>query len=127
MELKIASWNIRGIGTKDKQSEIQKLILENNLNICSVLETNAKSKELDKICSKVFNNWSWVTNVTKCRKDCRIVVGSNSNMMNAEVLYMSWQVMYCLAETVQKKNQSFFAAFYMLQTKEKKDLNYGRS
>ncbi|GJY32854.1 RNA-directed DNA polymerase, eukaryota, reverse transcriptase zinc-binding domain protein [Tanacetum coccineum] len=68
MELKLASWNIRGIGTVDKQNEIQKLILENNLSILAILETRAKGKEVERYCSKVFNRWNWITNMNNCHK-----------------------------------------------------------
>ncbi|GKE84384.1 RNA-directed DNA polymerase, eukaryota, reverse transcriptase zinc-binding domain protein, partial [Tanacetum coccineum] len=47
--LKLASWNIRGVGTVDKQDEIQKLMLESNLSLLAILETRAKRKEVDRI------------------------------------------------------------------------------
>nr|GEX18988.1 hypothetical protein [Tanacetum cinerariifolium] len=103
MELKLASWSIRGMGTVDKQDEIQILILENNLSIIAILETRAKGKEIDRICSRIFNRWNWSTNMNNCNKGCRIVVGWDTNVIDIHVLISSWQVMFCLVETVQEK------------------------
>lgn len=74
MEFKLASWNIRGIGTKDKQNEVRKLIIENKLSIFDVLETRAKGNyDVERICRKVFGNWNWANNMSKCNKGCRIM------------------------------------------------------
>ena len=107
MEFNIASWNIRGMGTLDKQNEIKKLINDHKLSVCAILETQAKSKELDRVCTKIFNNWSWCTNMAKYRKGCRIVVGWNSTVVDVEVLFISWQVIFCLVQTVQRKTKFF--------------------
>ncbi|GKC01404.1 RNA-directed DNA polymerase, eukaryota, reverse transcriptase zinc-binding domain protein [Tanacetum coccineum] len=51
------AWNIRGIGTLDKQNEIQKLILENKLSIFAILETRAKDLNFQK---QVVNGKPWI-------------------------------------------------------------------
>ncbi|GJZ45128.1 pentatricopeptide repeat-containing protein [Tanacetum coccineum] len=90
MELKLASWNIRGMGTVDKQDEIQKLIPENNLSILAILETRAKGKEVERICSKVFNRWNWTTNMSNCIQEktkffCSFVYAANHGKERAEL------------------------------------------
>ncbi|GJR37131.1 RNA-directed DNA polymerase, eukaryota [Tanacetum coccineum] len=110
MELKLAAWNIRGMGTLDKQNEIQKLILENKISICAILETRAKGKEVERICSKIFNNWNWCTNMNKCSKGCRIALGWDSKVVNVNVIYYTWQVMFCVIESVTGKTK-FFCSF----------------
>nr|GEV05254.1 hypothetical protein [Tanacetum cinerariifolium] len=110
MELKLASWIIRGMGIVDKQDEIQRLILENNLSIIAILETKAKGKEIDRICSKVFNRWNWSTNMNNCNKGYRIAVGWDTNVIDIHVLFSSWQVTFCLVETVQEKT-NFLCSF----------------
>nr|GEX46196.1 hypothetical protein [Tanacetum cinerariifolium] len=86
MELKLSSWNIRGMGTVDKQDEIQRLILENNLSIIAILETGVKGKEIDRICSKVFNRWNWMENVQeKIKFLCSFVYAANNGKDRVEL------------------------------------------
>ncbi|GKA26888.1 RNA-directed DNA polymerase, eukaryota, reverse transcriptase zinc-binding domain protein [Tanacetum coccineum] len=73
--------NIRGMGTLDKQDELQKLVLENKLSILAVLKTRAKGKE-----------------------NC---LGWNANVVKVDVLYCSWQVVFCIVETVQRTSKFF--------------------
>ncbi|GJS08441.1 RNA-directed DNA polymerase, eukaryota, reverse transcriptase zinc-binding domain protein [Tanacetum coccineum] len=47
MDFKIGTWNIRGLSTSDKQDAIVKLIQEEKLQICVVLETHLKNKRID--------------------------------------------------------------------------------
>ncbi|GKC34597.1 RNA-directed DNA polymerase, eukaryota, reverse transcriptase zinc-binding domain protein [Tanacetum coccineum] len=110
MELKIATWNIRGIGYKEKQDEVKKLILDQKLSLCTIIEARAQAKHLSRICSKIFGGWKWASNVNMCPKGCRIIVGWNYNDVKVEVLSMSWQVMFCLIEVSQQKSK-FFCSF----------------
>lgn len=75
MDLKIGSWNIRGLSTSNKQTEIRNFIEDESLNFCAVLETHIKQKKLYKIGNDIFGNWEWVTNMQYCDKGCRIMVG----------------------------------------------------
>ncbi|GJZ73075.1 RNA-directed DNA polymerase, eukaryota, reverse transcriptase zinc-binding domain protein [Tanacetum coccineum] len=47
MDFKIGTWNIRGLSTSDKQDAIVKLIQEEKLQICVVLETHLKNKRIE--------------------------------------------------------------------------------
>ncbi|PWA94055.1 RNA-directed DNA polymerase, eukaryota, Reverse transcriptase zinc-binding domain protein [Artemisia annua] len=76
---KIGIWNIRGMGTSDKQKEVVNLINSENLSICAVLETRLKSSKLQKVCDKVFRNWEWDSNMQHCSKGCRIALGWNGD------------------------------------------------
>ncbi|GKB02678.1 probable L-cysteine desulfhydrase, chloroplastic [Tanacetum coccineum] len=112
-----------GMGTVDKQDEIQKLILENKISIFAILETRAKDNEADRICSKIFNRWNWCTNMPKCSKGCRIALGWNSRVVNVNVIFYSWQVMFCLVESIQDKTKFFCSFVYAANHgKERKDL-----
>ncbi|GJZ72336.1 hypothetical protein Tco_0636187, partial [Tanacetum coccineum] len=44
-----------------------------------VIETRSQAKDVDIICNKVLGMWNWASNMSKCRKGCRIMVGWNSN------------------------------------------------
>ncbi|GJW67845.1 RNA-directed DNA polymerase, eukaryota, reverse transcriptase zinc-binding domain protein [Tanacetum coccineum] len=100
MELKIASWNIRGLGTSEKQKEVKKLIADEDISICGILETRLKSKCLSSICGKMFEGWNRVTNMNKCNKGCRIIVSWNADVADIRVIHVTSQVMLCLVETV---------------------------
>ncbi|GKC78298.1 RNA-directed DNA polymerase, eukaryota, reverse transcriptase zinc-binding domain protein [Tanacetum coccineum] len=100
MELKIASWNIRGLGTSEKQREVKKLIADEDISICGILETRLKSKCLSSICGKMFEGWNRVTNMNKCNKGCRIIVSWNADVADIRVIHVTSQVMLCLVETV---------------------------
>ena len=49
MDCKIAAWDIRGLGKVTKQNEVKKLIMNENLSVCAVLETHMKKIELRKL------------------------------------------------------------------------------
>ncbi|PWA87640.1 RNA-directed DNA polymerase, eukaryota, Reverse transcriptase zinc-binding domain protein [Artemisia annua] len=111
-ELKIASWNIRGIGTKDKQNEVKSLISGNRLSLCAVLEARAKGNDVERICRKIFGSWNWATNMSQCSKGCRIMMGWNADEINVQILSMDWQVVFCVIETVQQKVKFFCSIVY---------------
>ena len=56
MDCKIAAWNIRGLGKVSKQNEVRKLIRNENLCICAVLETHMKKDRIEKIGDRIFGN-----------------------------------------------------------------------
>ncbi|GJX69517.1 RNA-directed DNA polymerase, eukaryota, reverse transcriptase zinc-binding domain protein [Tanacetum coccineum] len=132
MELKIATWNIRGIGTKDKKDVVKKLIMDQKLDVCAVLEARCQSKDVDRICNRIFGIWDWTSNMGKCRKGCRIMLGWNRNIVNVQVLNMSWQSIFCVVETIQQKTKFLCSFIYAANHgKERqelwKDLNIYRS
>ncbi|GJX69407.1 RNA-directed DNA polymerase, eukaryota, reverse transcriptase zinc-binding domain protein [Tanacetum coccineum] len=51
---KIAAWNVRGMCNRDMQKDVKKLIRDENLSICVVLETHIKEKKINKICDFVL-------------------------------------------------------------------------
>nr|GFA12258.1 hypothetical protein [Tanacetum cinerariifolium] len=71
----------KGMCTSDKQREVAKFISEDNLQVCSTLETHIKSKKLIKACEKAFSNWDWISNVHLCNKGCRIIIRWNMDMV----------------------------------------------
>ncbi|GJW96533.1 RNA-directed DNA polymerase, eukaryota, reverse transcriptase zinc-binding domain protein [Tanacetum coccineum] len=68
-----------------KQDEAINLIVRENLNIYVTLENHLKSSILDKVCSKVFGHWSWISNMKFNDKGYRIIVGWNSTNVNERV------------------------------------------
>ena len=43
-DLKVAAWSIKGICNKEKQKGVKKLIGQENISVCAVLETRIKEK-----------------------------------------------------------------------------------
>lgn len=84
MELKFASWNIRGLSTTDKQKEIKKLISEERIQLMAVLETHIKYQKIIKVRENIFGNWEYCSN----------------------------QCMFFLVETVDKKIHFFYIVVY---------------
>ncbi|GKA59809.1 RNA-directed DNA polymerase, eukaryota, reverse transcriptase zinc-binding domain protein [Tanacetum coccineum] len=86
MDLNIAVWNIRGMSTSDKQKEVRKLIKEENLQLCSIIETHIRYQNIMKVSKRVFDNWEFSSNgkdnvetiCLKIRFYCTIVYASNS-------------------------------------------------
>ena len=106
MELKIASWNIRGIGTKDKKDEVKKLIHDHKISICAILESHSKASDVDKVCNRVFGHWTWASNMATCSKGCRIILGWNNNDdVQVNALSISWQNIFYVVESTQQKIQ----------------------
>ncbi|GJT02688.1 hypothetical protein Tco_0823857, partial [Tanacetum coccineum] len=81
-----------GIGTKDKQEEVRKLIMDQQLSICTFIEARPQAKDVDIICSKIFGVWNLTSNMVKCRKGYKIMLEWNNNIVKVEVLSMTWQL-----------------------------------
>ncbi|GKA86412.1 RNA-directed DNA polymerase, eukaryota, reverse transcriptase zinc-binding domain protein [Tanacetum coccineum] len=78
----------------DKQKEVKKLILEEGLQLCAILETHVKYKNI-KVCNHVYGNWEYVTNGEDNNKGCRIM--ENGNVFE-RVENLRLQVKECQAE-----------------------------
>ena len=112
MDLRIGIWNIRGMGTSDKQKEVAKLILEEKLQVCAAIETRLKSNKLVKACNSAFGNWTWISNMNQCKKGCRISIGWNSDVVSLRNLHMTDQTVFCVIETI-NSNFSCLVSFIL--------------
>ncbi|PWA72494.1 Myc-type, basic helix-loop-helix (bHLH) domain-containing protein [Artemisia annua] len=123
MDLKIGCWNIRGLSTTDKQNEVRKYIDDERLHMCGIIETQLKTKKLQKIGDSVFKNWSWVNNMRMCDKGCRIMLGWNSDIVNVNVIHYSKQSILCKVEIVTGNMALFCTIIYAANSgNERKDL-----
>ncbi|GJX48900.1 RNA-directed DNA polymerase, eukaryota, reverse transcriptase zinc-binding domain protein [Tanacetum coccineum] len=88
---------VKGLSTSDKQDEIAKLIQEEKLQICAILETHLKS--------------------------CRIMVGWNDDMINIGVVHMARQSMLVRVETRDENLRLYGTFIYASNSSlERKDL-----
>ncbi|GJW00473.1 RNA-directed DNA polymerase, eukaryota, reverse transcriptase zinc-binding domain protein [Tanacetum coccineum] len=97
----------RGMSNEFKQKELKKFIVEEKLQLITVLETHLKNKNIAKVCDKVFGNWSWVSNVAMSPTSCRIVLGWNAQAVKVMVIHSSKQAMFCLVETIPDKIKTY--------------------
>ncbi|GKB31530.1 RNA-directed DNA polymerase, eukaryota, reverse transcriptase zinc-binding domain protein, partial [Tanacetum coccineum] len=123
MDFKIGCWNIRGLGTSDKQIKVKKFIKDERLSLCSVIETRLKSKKLQSIGDSIFKNWEWVNNMLHCDKGCRIIIGWNSDLINHNVIHYCKQSMLCKIDAVKRNLSLFYTVVYAAnEGKERMDM-----
>ena len=89
MDLKIATWNIRGMSNGSKQKEVQKFIRDQKIQVCAIIETHIKSKKVNEVCDKVFGIWNWATNSYLSTNSCRIMVSWNTQDVNIHVIQIT--------------------------------------
>ncbi|XP_071695720.1 uncharacterized protein [Rutidosis leptorrhynchoides] len=116
MELKTATWNIRGANSIDKQNEVRNLIHNEHLSICAVLETHLKTKTVHDIGNYMFDKWDWISNVKYSPTCCRMVMGWDPTKVKVMVIHMAKQVTLCLVETVVDKSKFFCSFVYASNT-----------
>ena len=98
--MKIGCWNIRVLGTSDKQKKARKYIVEEALSVCEIIETHLKAKSIQRICDFIFGNWEWTSNMQFCDKGCRILLGWNTDTMNVNIIHQSKQSLLCSISTI---------------------------
>ncbi|KAK1414742.1 hypothetical protein QVD17_30493 [Tagetes erecta] len=108
--ISMAAWNIRGLNQPLKQNEVRKVIQENNIQVCAVLESHVSVDRLSNICRKVFRDWDWSSNGQVCDKGTRIILGWNPNVVDIMVIAQSSQVVHSQV-FLKKGGQSFFCSF----------------
>ncbi|GKD74538.1 RNA-directed DNA polymerase, eukaryota, reverse transcriptase zinc-binding domain protein [Tanacetum coccineum] len=100
------------MSSSTKQDEVINLIVREKLNIYVTFENHIKSSILDKVCSKVFGHWSWISNMKFSDKGCRIIVGWNSANVNVACVCASKQSMLCIVESSDNKSICFLTFVY---------------
>ncbi|GJW02174.1 RNA-directed DNA polymerase, eukaryota, reverse transcriptase zinc-binding domain protein [Tanacetum coccineum] len=96
----------------DKQKEVKKLILEEGLQACAIIETHVKHKNIKKTCENVYGNWEYTTNSEDNNKGCRIMLGWNENVIQTWVISKSKQYMLVLMETMDHKSKFYCSVIY---------------
>ncbi|GJS35094.1 RNA-directed DNA polymerase, eukaryota, reverse transcriptase zinc-binding domain protein, partial [Tanacetum coccineum] len=118
-----AAWNVRGMCNRETQKEVKKFINEEKLNICTTLETHIKPTQIDRISSKVFGRWSWISNMNESQRGCRIITAWNPDEINIMQVHVSSQSLLCIIETIDSKIKFFCAFIYAANTgRERKEL-----
>ncbi|GJU08699.1 RNA-directed DNA polymerase, eukaryota, reverse transcriptase zinc-binding domain protein, partial [Tanacetum coccineum] len=81
-------------------------------NMCVVVETRLKKKMVNKACENVFRLWNWVSNATDCNKGCRLAVGWDNNVIDANLLASHDQVMHFEVRIINDKRKFFISFIY---------------
>ncbi|KAJ9553884.1 LOW QUALITY PROTEIN: hypothetical protein OSB04_017929 [Centaurea solstitialis] len=55
----IALWNIRGLNLASRRKKVKRLIIENGLCMCTIVETKVCKGKLRKFCKEIFGSWNW--------------------------------------------------------------------
>nr|GEU34116.1 RNA-directed DNA polymerase, eukaryota, reverse transcriptase zinc-binding domain protein [Tanacetum cinerariifolium] len=96
----------------DKQKEVKKLIQEEGLQFCAILETHVKFKNIKKTCEIVFGEWEYITNDEDNNKGCRIMIGWNNRKIQAWLISQLRQCIFLMVETIYKKSKFFCTVIY---------------
>ncbi|PWA37105.1 RNA-directed DNA polymerase, eukaryota, Reverse transcriptase zinc-binding domain protein [Artemisia annua] len=63
-------------------------------------------------CEKVFQGWSWISNMQECIKGCRIVIGWDNNETQIQILHKTSQSIFCVISSSEYKVQCFYSFVY---------------
>ncbi|PWA66526.1 RNA-directed DNA polymerase, eukaryota, Reverse transcriptase zinc-binding domain protein [Artemisia annua] len=123
--LSVTTWNIRGLGKITKQNEVKKLIRNENLCVCAILETHMKKDRIEKIGDRVFGNWNWQHKLHVSRKGCRIMVGWDTDKVKCTLVHCTEQTMFYYIEAIYS-NVKFYCTFIYAANsgRNRKDLWY---
>ncbi|GJY90171.1 zf-CCHC domain-containing protein [Tanacetum coccineum] len=75
MSIKIAAWNVKGLGSTLRHNEVKGFLRDNDIMFCGIIETQLRKKFVNRVCDTVFDSWKWCSNSVDSPKGCRIVVG----------------------------------------------------
>ncbi|KAJ9536529.1 hypothetical protein OSB04_un000281 [Centaurea solstitialis] len=106
----IACWNIRGLNAFDKQQEVRSLIRNNNLSICTVLESHVRVESLRTVCASSFGRWDWVSNQAVSEYGTRIIIAWDVSNVDVMVLESHRQYMHCEVR-IRGLMHGFFVSF----------------
>ena len=73
-----------------------KIIRDENIQVCGILETHVKANKLNKVSDNAFGECDWVSNINHSSQGCRILVGWDRDKVDMMVMHMTSQVMLCL-------------------------------
>lgn len=58
----LATWNVRGMNTEEKQREVGSFVHKNKLGLVGLLETKLKKNKLLSCYNKLFQGWKSLDN-----------------------------------------------------------------
>ncbi|PWA65806.1 RNA-directed DNA polymerase, eukaryota, Reverse transcriptase zinc-binding domain protein [Artemisia annua] len=107
----------------ENENEVRKLIRNENLSVCAVLETHMKKDRIGKVGERLFGNWNWQNNIHVSKKGCRIMVGWDNNKVECNLIHCTGQAMLYLIEVFQTHIKFFCTFIYAANSgRDKREL-----
>lgn len=114
-------WNVRGLNKTSKHSVIKKWVAEQNFQFGCLIETRVKENKVQRLRSKLFNDWSILTNYEYNRRG-RIWVLWRGDVRLTPV-YKSGQLITCSVKLVDHVDEFFCSFVYASNfAEERKEL-----
>lgn len=101
--MKIAVWNVRGLCKASRQKEVRDIIKEENISMCSVLETHVMKDKVGFVVKKVFRNWEWCAYAVYCERGCRIITGWDKDVIRVMVINQTIKPCYILLKPLMER------------------------
>nr|GEZ49028.1 hypothetical protein [Tanacetum cinerariifolium] len=101
-----------GLGNTLRQTEVKNFLRNNRIYLCGIIETQLRKKLVNRVCNEVFGCWTWCTNSMDSPKGCRIAVGWDSNIIHAQLIAQSSQVMHFLIRCIKDGKQIYVSVVY---------------
>ncbi|XP_021984860.1 uncharacterized protein LOC110880693 [Helianthus annuus] len=95
MSSNVMVWNVRGLGGEGRQNIIRKIIKDNNISVCGLVETHLGEGKVLERAGRINNRWNWVCNSEVCENWVRIVVGWDPRKVCVDILGIEEQVIHC--------------------------------
>lgn len=104
----IASWNIRGLNSLIKQTEVKNLLQENKITVLGLLETKVKAVNCDRVMRNI-SDWRWISNHNSSYNG-RVMVLWDSRKIELKEVQQGEQYIHCFL-TVSDTGQRFYCTF----------------
>nr|GEW13176.1 hypothetical protein [Tanacetum cinerariifolium] len=104
--------NVTDINTKGASTPVEKVIFDNQLSVCAILESHVCDAKLEKLCSYGFCNWEWTSNGARCSKGSRTGLGWNRNEVDLSMISFDDQVIHSRLWMKADKKELFVSFIY---------------
>ncbi|GKB75316.1 RNA-directed DNA polymerase, eukaryota, reverse transcriptase zinc-binding domain protein [Tanacetum coccineum] len=110
-------------GVDGLKREVRKLIQNEKLNVCTLIETHLQDKKISDVCVRVFGDWNWISNSKYYDNGCRILVGWDQIRIRGMEVQSSKQAMLCVIKDVDQNFRLFYTFIYASNNgRERKEL-----
>jgi len=110
------SWNVRGLNKSSKHSVIKKWVEETPLQFGCLLETRVKEHKAESLQSKLFKDWSIITNYEHNSRGRIWVMWRSSTRLSP--FYKSAQLVTCSVKLDNHQEEFFCSFVYAMNTAE---------
>ncbi|KAJ0855829.1 putative RNA-directed DNA polymerase transcription factor bZIP family [Helianthus annuus] len=111
-------WNVRGLGLENHQAEVRRLIRDNKINFCGLVETRIACENIDNAYNKINRSWMWFSNADRCGNWVRILVGWDPRAVKVNIIGYTEQVIHCDVNSLEDDERyicSFVYGFTKIQ------------